>query len=221
MPNHITTIIKSRPARAHHGILLNADKEVDFNRVIPTPPNVYQGPIDGSIFSPGNSWAPAKDWKTKKIPDDYDPELHTDNWYTWNSANWGTKWNAYSTELRDNDVIKFETAWAHPTPVIQALTKEHPDIVFDICYASEDTGFNLGVYQVHGVHQHSIDIEEGTPAAVKLACIIRHDCLPNEWYEVDDYYEDSVIRASVLSSGPTKYDPFDLITSPSLLTKTD
>ena len=68
------------------------------------------------------------------------------DWYGWSRDNWGTKWNAYSQELREDGVIKFETAWSTPEPVICALSRMFPDAQFDVRYADEDFGHNVGEY---------------------------------------------------------------------------
>lgn len=57
------------------------------------------------------------------------------NWYDWNVEHWGTKWNAYSQSLESQwdggdccEVeIRFDTAWAPPLPVIEAL-REWPEV---------------------------------------------------------------------------------------------
>lgn len=58
---------------------------------------------------------------------------HTD-WYGWSVENWGTKWNAYEFELVDQEpdklVIRFQTAWSVPVPVLQRLVELHPRLNF-------------------------------------------------------------------------------------------
>lgn len=63
---------------------------------------------------------------------------------------WGTKWNAYSQSAEDNtdSRVTFETAWSHPYPVIEALSKKFPDEIISIKYADEDTGSNCGTYTI-------------------------------------------------------------------------
>jgi hypothetical protein len=74
-------------------------------------------------------------------------ETGFDNWYDWSVATWGTKWNAYSFEsdIPDGDddrfEFRFETAWSFPTPVFEALSKAHPDLVFE-CFCFDD-GWNF------------------------------------------------------------------------------
>lgn len=65
------------------------------------------------------------------------------SWYPWAIVNWGTKWGAYSFALESSDplTVKFETAWAFPTPVFEALVAEFPTLTFDcICF---DEGWNF------------------------------------------------------------------------------
>lgn len=50
------------------------------------------------------------------------------DWYNWCIENWGTKWDACNmswSQIDDNTVeFSFETAWAPPTPVYEALALE-------------------------------------------------------------------------------------------------
>ena len=50
-------------------------------------------------------------------------------WYEWCSSVWGTKWNACSTYVEDGepDTVEFDTAWAPPAGVLEALSKKYPD----------------------------------------------------------------------------------------------
>ncbi len=65
---------------------------------------------------------------------------------------WGTKWNAYDQSPEDNSEtkVKFSTAWSHPFPVIEALSKRFPDAEINVKYADEDTGSNCGSYTAKG-----------------------------------------------------------------------
>lgn len=129
MPNHVTTrLTASREVLDH----LFVDGQVDFNSVIPMPDE------DDPIFTAtkhnlgvgrvGYSW------------DGYSP-------LNWANANWGTKWNAYSIEDGEES-LKFDTAWAHPFPVIEALSRQFPDETLLVEYADEDLGSNRGQYEI-------------------------------------------------------------------------
>lgn len=97
-------------------------QDFSFKSFIPQPPNLYQGPVG---------------------PDHVGP-----NWYAWNCENWGTKWDAChvgverkrhhelvllaqaadAEEPPAEAVINFDTAWAHPEPVIEAIFNQHPEL---------------------------------------------------------------------------------------------
>lgn len=88
------------------------DNEFDFEKLVPSPNDaVYHGK---DTDNPGN-------------------------WYRWNAANWGTKWNAGSVEIEDGN-IRFDTAWSPPEPIFDALSAMFPDIKFNIHW-EEEQGF--------------------------------------------------------------------------------
>jgi hypothetical protein len=108
------------------------------------------------------------------------------DWYSWNTANWGTKWNAYSQEAKEDGAIKFETAWSTPYPVIEALSRKYPEAVISMRYADEDFGHNVGEY----TFQAGDLVEETTPEggsneAFELAADIQGD---QEWF-IDRLYD--------------------------------
>lgn len=65
-------------------------------------------------------------------------------WYSWSNARWGTKWNAYDTELQESDTIWFHTAWAGVPCLIATLSEKFPDVEFEYAFADEDLGSNIG-----------------------------------------------------------------------------
>lgn len=73
-------------------------------------------------------------------------EYGATNWYDWNIAHWGTKWNAYDQADIQPNSFKFDTAWSTPMPVIEALSTMFPDVTFEVDYADEDIGHNVGRY---------------------------------------------------------------------------
>lgn len=66
------------------------------------------------------------------------------SWYEWSIANWGTKWNAYSTKRVSDTTVRFETAWSMPSKAITALAAIYPDETIRIRWADEDFGNNAG-----------------------------------------------------------------------------
>lgn len=89
------------------------------------------------------------------------PESENDNWYNWNTSNWGTKWNACDVGfITDGDwsetydesswesgelIIQFNTAWSPPVPVIEALSKQFPSVKITHKFTEEGMGF-YGTY---------------------------------------------------------------------------
>ena len=66
------------------------------------------------------------------------------SWYEWAIANWGTKWNAYTTKRVSDSVVTFKTAWSMPSKVITTLAEKFPQEQFRIRWADEDFGSNVG-----------------------------------------------------------------------------
>ena len=73
------------------------------------------------------------------------------NWYSWNSTNWGTKWDACdaSVELTDNELrIDFDTAWSSPTPIMEWFIKHVVATGMEMTYGyQEEQGWG-GTVQV-------------------------------------------------------------------------
>lgn len=113
-------------------------RHIDFNNIIPQPKSLFQGYIGRKEEEETRGW----------------------NWYYWNRENWGTKWNAYSTE-RDGNTITFDTAWASPIPVMEKLhdicVKYH--VLCEVTYADEDAGYNTGHYLLGGAAFEYIEYE--------------------------------------------------------------
>lgn len=133
MPNHITNVVTA--PRAVLEALLNDKGEVDFERVVPRPANIETGgcPHYGDGL----------------LPDGTDPKTGLVCWYWWASNAWGTKWNAYESEVNlDAGWVKFQTAWSTPGPVMDALSLQHPGAAIRVEYADEDYGFNVGTYDL-------------------------------------------------------------------------
>lgn len=98
-------------------------------------------------------------------------------WYDWCCEYWGTKWNAYETNIVDEDTVEFCTAWSAPLPVVQQLSRMYPDKVVSIMWADEDRGCNTG----------EIAYQNGLVALDECGNVIMHntpDNLSNEAYEI-------------------------------------
>lgn len=152
VPNHVTTVLNA-PQEVTTA-LLDDEGRVDFNKVIPMPDTVYRGDLSSK--------------EEEEHPGDQ-------NWYGWGIANWGTKWNAYQTEVHLPEEVQFDTAWAHPFPVIEALSRKFPEAEIKVVFADEDLGQNCGGYVIrNGELTDGTKFEEGSDEALNFATEIKY-----------------------------------------------
>jgi hypothetical protein len=110
------------------------------------------------------------------------------DWYSWSNANWGTKWNAYDTNESGDDGVYFDTAWSNPYPVMEALSRKYPDVVFHVRFADEDFGHNVGEYSLKNGDMIYENIPEGgTEEAYEMAGDITGDgsYITDRLYEIE------------------------------------
>jgi hypothetical protein len=160
---------------------------VDFAKIIPEPEDIFQGGCNGQHPHPKEGGG-----------------FYSACWYNWNVEHWGTKWNAYDTEVSgtegDRAVVQFDTAWAHPVPVIVALSQRFPDETLEVMYADEDLGYNLGAYTMrNGEILSEDDVEPGSEKALELAAQIKYGKsyaeMKAEWGDDEDDDEPAQIEA--------------------------
>ena len=105
--------------------------QLDFNAVIPQPeseeglPPRYIRKADDCVMP-----YPDKLWF---------------NWYEWNVANWGTKWNACDCSVNHPTPTRFlcwfSTAWTAPEQIFWKLAESHPDLIFEFDWIEEQGAF--------------------------------------------------------------------------------
>jgi hypothetical protein len=120
---------------------------------------------------------------TKDMSEEFQEEFGYDNWYDWQCANWGTKWNAYDQFSNGDNFIEFSTAWSTPYQAIKLLSSKYPTLQFKVEFADEDFGHNVGEYTFENGECTGEDIPEGgSPEALRMAIEIRGD---EEYWLVD------------------------------------
>jgi len=65
--------------------------------------------------------------------------------YGWQVKNWGTKWGIYDvsiTRKKRSVLYGFNTAWSPPTPVLIAMSIQHPRLRFQYKYWEGGSGFS-------------------------------------------------------------------------------
>lgn len=136
MPNDITTEIHAK--KEVIDATLSPNGRVDFNNLIPMQADVYRGNLSAEMQEryPGEA-----------------------NWYGWSIAHWGTKWNGYDAERKAPGILRFDTAWAHPFPVIKALSMRFPEEKILVLYADEDIGSNYGLYAITNGVSENLDFD--------------------------------------------------------------
>lgn len=119
---------------------------------------------------------------TQEIADEYRAKFGHSDWYGWQNANWGTKWNASDSEDY-GDFIEFNTAWATPLDLFIALSKKYPEVRFNVRYADEDFGHNVGEFSLQNGEEVECNIPEGgTYEAYVMAMDIQYG-------GVDEYFD--------------------------------
>ncbi len=102
----------------------------DFNKLLPMPPELADI-VTGATTIDGKQvrlWREI-DGKSVAIDAAEISRMHrhhgASNWYDWSIKHWGTKWNAYAvsepTITTRSLRYRFDTAWASPEIVMQAL----------------------------------------------------------------------------------------------------
>lgn len=167
MPNHITNIIKfSSDPQAIREMLRaiaydnpseknvpDGINTIDFNKIIPQPDDLYRGNLGSAERE----------------------KYGKNNWYDWNVAHWGTKWNSYGYREYDQleNALKFDTAWSAPHPVIEKLSEMYPDIGIEHSWADEDIGCNCGKHIYMGGDRIDEYYPDYGKEAIDFACEIK------------------------------------------------
>ena len=117
---------------------------------------------------PFNAIVPAPDWKNTpndkgelpvkrehKNPDgkvvyttyDFPDGKNDDRWYSWNTNNWGTKWELGERDCEQDEntlECEFQTAWSPPEGIYQALREQFPDV--SISWFFDEPGMQVAGY---------------------------------------------------------------------------
>lgn len=122
MPNHMYNVLRMSGKGHTIDLILESiktkDNCIDFDKIVSIPDDI-------------------KEW--------YQEE---DNWYGWNLEHWGTKWNSFDSELINNSLIRFTTAYTPPLPVIAKLSKLFKTVEFTLIYFEEINDIqNIIVYK--------------------------------------------------------------------------
>ena len=218
MPNHITnrlTIIGTEEQVKQVLEAIKGEREdqfIDFNKIAPIPKELEntQSPIriisqeeydeQEKRIAEGNLTDNEKNFGlsrglTPELANEYRKKFGHADWYNWRLENWDTKWNAYEQVQIDENVIEFQTAWSTPFSLLVNLSELFSEVTFEVRFADEDFGYNVGEYTLLGgvdltnipdggseeAYLMAMDIHYGTP-------IDYFDC--NQEIFTDDYIDE-------------------------------
>ena len=130
------------------------------------------------------------------------------DWYNWNIANWGTKWDADDAAIVDETdelvTYAFATAWSPPLGVLEAFVNQHMDLDIDFTYEEEQGwGGVMEIRQGKLVKSDEYDIPDSHAEMLRRgnSCF----CSPGDpaWF-ADCFYEQAkergVVDANVLEA---------------------
>ncbi len=72
------------------------------------------------------------------------PKELSEDWYNWRVSNWGTKWDIGKVDIEKSDEhmsFNFETAWAPPIEAFNTISKNYPNLSFELTY--EEPGMDF------------------------------------------------------------------------------
>lgn len=118
------------------------ERLLDFNKILPYPARFQEQ--DNEVEALRNSGVAWED-----IPKDG----YNSGGYEWCIENWGTKWNAVEATIdEDYDITYFfDTAWSPPIPVIHELSRQFPELYFELTFGDPAMDFS-GVYEFKDGH---------------------------------------------------------------------
>lgn len=219
MPNHITnrlTIIGTEEQVKQVREAIKGETEyqyIDFNKIAPIPKELEntQSPtriisqkeydeqekriVEGNLTDNEKNWGLSRGL-TQELADEYKTRFGASDWYDWQTSNWGTKWNAYEQCSIDEDCIEFQTAWSTPFALLVNLSMLFPEVTFEVRYADEDFGYNVGEYTLLGGVEILTNIPDGgTDEAYEMAMDIQYGT-PEDYFDcnqeifTDDYIDE-------------------------------
>lgn len=86
------------------------------------------------------------------------------NWYDWNVANWGTKWDidAEIDDISSSDeeiIFGFNSAWSPPEAAFETMSEKFPNLSFRHAFMEEGVGF-VGVNNYEAGETNKVSYNE-------------------------------------------------------------
>ncbi|NCB71468.1 MAG: hypothetical protein EOM45_06705 [Clostridia bacterium] len=95
------------------------------------------------------------------------------NWYHWRNEHWGVSHEPeeFFIDRTSNTLLEvmFETLWATPIPIFEAIARQFPKVDIGGFYADEDYGYNCGLIVGKSGNVVQMRREEGTDGAIDFS----------------------------------------------------
>lgn len=120
------------------------------------------------------------------------------NWYNWNIANWGTKWDACDQyvgemdELGDGTArisVSYNTAWSIPEPVMRAMVEQHPELRFEFS-CEEEQGWGADFVGEDGEMEETKSWDIPNSHADYVDRDNEDGCICGYYDDEEDWYDD-------------------------------
>lgn len=161
MPNHCSNDLRiprlirefidfARAKRKTHDIMgeeKEFEERLSCDRFVPYPQRFKDQDEKACEATREMQKLPKKERDFRRIPKDG----FNSGGYEWYIDNWGTKWGCYNESewklYKRSALIRFDSAWSPPKPVISAMAKRFPRLRFTLRYYERGMGFK-GCLQV-------------------------------------------------------------------------
>ena len=121
--------------------------------------------------------------------------LDGNGWYDWRIKNWGTKWDAtllQATRKKNVATLYFETAWAPPIEIYQALEAEG--------FKVEATYVEQGI-QYAGYYKKGVDFTDNKPSFLQSLYDEETDTFNEDPSDMEAYFLKAGFKHSPMTFG--------------------
>jgi len=123
------------------------------------------------------------------------PESEEENWYNWNTSNWGTKWEMDGELYWDDDGLRmdgsFNSAWGPPIGVYEALFN-HWDADVEVHYVEPGMSFcGIFVYNLDTQTHNTCDFDDFKKYVRRVGQEHLTEAEADLWNSVKEYLEES------------------------------
>lgn len=163
MPNWCSNTLEVRGDKEHLKKFveksLNESGDFTMEGLLPTPKELTEmtSPVMWRGDETDLEGKAAFEAEAKRIQETYG---HAD-WYSWNTSNWGTKWDVAESHIGhiDDDlfIVSYDTAWSPNINYVKQVSKMFPDLEFRLSFMEPGCNFCGVAHCVNG----EVEVAEG------------------------------------------------------------